>query len=305
MRLARWMDADGAVWVGEESGGSLAPLARVSGHPDAQILSSAVSGSHDEVGRPTVSISAVRLLPPIMAPGAVRDFSAFLEHAATARQALVGEALPDSWYTTPVCYFTNPHGLRGTGDLIVAPATEELDFELEVGVVIARDARDVPVDDAEDYVAGYTIFNDWSARDIQRHEKSLGSGGPTKSKDFCSSIGPYLVTPGSVPWTAGEPAGTMRAYVNGVLYSEGDMSGMHFSFSELIAHATRDSLVRAGDILASGTVGTGCILELSAVHGPDRYPWLVPGDVVSLEVDGLGTLTNTVGTKQQPRPSDA
>jgi fumarylacetoacetate (FAA) hydrolase len=143
---------------------------------------------------------------------------------------------------------------------------------------------------------GYTVFNDFSARDLQRREMALGLG-PAKGKDFASAFGPYLVTPDEFGGTRERPAAEMVARVNGREYSRGNLADIHHSFGELVAYASRDSRVRSGDLIGSGTVGTGCILELSLTHGAEQFPWLQSGDVVELEVETIGVLRNTVGVR--------
>jgi len=246
----------------------------------------------------------VRFLPPDAdeAPDAivvhsVRDFYAFEEHVATARRARGLDMVPE-WYEQPVFYFSNPHALVGPDDVVaVPPGCTELDYELEVAAVVGTAGRDLDPDDAEAHLAGFTIMNDWSARDLQRPEMAVGLG-PAKGKDFATSLGPTLVPPAAL---ADRRAGkaydlVMTARVNGREYSRGNLADLHWSFGEMLAHASRGTAVRPGDVIGSGTCGTGCILELSLVHGADAYPWLRPGDVVELEVERLGVLRNTVGS---------
>jgi len=200
---------------------------------------------------------------------------------------------PD-WYELPVFYFSNPVGVLGPGDPVHAPRdTDELDYELEVAAVIGRDCADVPSDDWLDVVAGFTVMDDWSARDLQRREMALNLG-PAKGKDFGTSLGPVLVTPEALLDERGVPRGAMVARVNGDEWSRGELADLHHPWGTLIAHASRDTRLRVGDVIGSGTVGTGCILELGLVHGRDRYPYLVRGDEVELEVEGIGVLRNRV-----------
>jgi fumarylacetoacetate (FAA) hydrolase len=142
-------------------------------------------------------------------------------------------------------------------------------------------------------VAGFTIMNDWSARDLQRREMAL-SLGPAKGKDFGTSLGPVLVTPEELLDPDGVPRAGMVARVNGDEWSRGELGDLHHGWGALIAHASRDARLRPGDVVGSGTVGTGCILELGLVHGRDRYPYLSSGDVVELEVEGIGALRNAI-----------
>jgi 2-keto-4-pentenoate hydratase/2-oxohepta-3-ene-1,7-dioic acid hydratase in catechol pathway len=146
-------------------------------------------------------------------------------------------------------------------------------------------------------------MNDWSARDVQRREMKLNLG-PAKGKDFATTLGPFLVTPDEL---AGTEAGkafdlTMTATVNGREYSRASLAGIHWGFDEMLAYASRDTRLRTGDVIGSGTCGTGCILELALVHGSEQYPWLVPGDEVTLAVDRLGTITNRVVDREIARP---
>ena len=248
-------------------------------------------------------LSAVRLLSPIPVPPSVRDFYAFEQHVRTARQRRGLEMEPD-WYELPVFYFTNPAAVVGPGDEVaVPPGSQQLDFELEVAAVVGRGGSDLKPGEAEGHIAGYTVMNDWSARDLQRREMKL-SLGPAKGKDFATSIGPYLVTPDEL-----EPFRKDRAYdlamtasVNGTPYSRASMADLYWSFGEMLAYASRGTRLVPGDVIGSGTCGTGCILELSLVHGEEAYPWLKPGDEVVLEVERLGRLPNRVveGRPLQP-----
>jgi fumarylacetoacetate (FAA) hydrolase len=241
-----------------------------------------------------VPVDAVQLLTPVPEPPSIRDFYAFEAHVATARRARGLEMEPE-WYRTPVFYFSNPGAVLGPDDEVRAPrGCVELDYELEVAAVIGHAVRDCSRPDGLAAIAGFTIMDDWSARDLQRREMQVGLG-PSKGKDFATSLGPWLVTPDELEReAAGRPRAAMVARVNGVEWSRGELADIHFSWGEIVAHAARDATLRPGDVLGSGTVGTGCILELAAVHGADRHPWLAPGDVVELTVEGLGTLRNHI-----------
>jgi fumarylacetoacetate (FAA) hydrolase len=229
-------------------------------------------------------------LPPV---ASVRDFYAFERHVATCRRHRGLEMVPQ-WYRVPVFYFSNPVCVVGDAAPVHAPhGCEELDYELELACVIGRPARDLPADErALECVAGFTVMNDWSARDLQRAEMAVGLG-PSKSKDFATSLGPLLVRFSELRdcYHDGRLHLEMTASVNGRVLSRGNAGTMYWSWPQLLAHASRDTELRPGDVLGSGTVGTGCILELTpqAAGG-----WLKPGDVVELTIERLGTLRNPV-----------
>jgi fumarylacetoacetate (FAA) hydrolase len=234
-------------------------------------------------------LTDVTLLAPLPFPRTIRDFYAFEAHVKTAR-ANRGLPMMPEWYQIPVFYFTNPNAVYGPDVDVPKPtATVMLDFELEIAVVLGKGGRDIPAADAAGYIAGYLIMNDWSARDIQREEMKVGLG-PAKGKDFATSLGPWLVTPDEL---ADRQQGarhdlTMLARINGQEVARGNFADMHFSFAQLIERASKDCTLYPGEVIGSGTVGTGCLLETGA------HPWLQPGDVVELEVERLGILTNTV-----------
>lgn len=239
-------------------------------------------------------LEQVRLTAPLPNPRSVRDFYAFEAHVRTARAQRGLDMVPE-WYRFPVFYFSNAAAILGPGDDVRRPReTQALDYELEVAAIIGRAGIDISPAEAADYIAGYCVMNDWSARDLQREEMKVGLG-PAKGKDFATSLGPYLVTPDEladrrVPvGDAGERHRlAMVARVNGREYSRGDLGDIHYTFGQMIARASRDVWLRPGDVIGSGTVGTGCLLELQ------RYPWLQAGDVVELEVERLGVLSNRV-----------
>jgi fumarylacetoacetate (FAA) hydrolase len=296
VKLVRYRSTrDDSVWVGLVTDELVTPIARGDGRHGQDALVAAA------VERPTVPaavgdpepIDRVHLLTPVPEPPAIRDFYAFEAHVATARKSRGLEMEPD-WYELPVFYFSNPAGVLGPDDEVHAPTeTAELDYELEVAAVIGRTCADVLVEDWLHVVAGFTVMDDWSARDLQRREMALNLG-PAKGKDFGTSLGPALVTPEEVLDEAGVPRGAMVARVNGEEWSRGELADLHHPWGTLIAHASRDTTLRAGDVIGSGTVGTGCILELGLVHGRDRYPYLVRGDEVELEVEGIGVLRNRI-----------
>jgi fumarylacetoacetate (FAA) hydrolase len=232
--------------------------------------------------------------PPVLRPPSVRDFYAFEGHVRTMWQRRGGE-IPEAWYRLPIFYFSNVSEIRGPGDPVWAPAaSSELDYELEVAALIDTPAKDLPADRAEEAIGGYTILNDWSARDLQREETAVRLG-PAKGKDFASAFGPWIVTPDELAdaRSAGStgPDLAMTAEVNGVELSRGCWSDAQFSFGDMLARASADVRLRPGDLIGSGTVGTGCLLEIrDATLG--RY--LEPGDVVTLRVERLGALSNPI-----------
>src|SRR3954469_3981462 len=237
----------------------------------------------------TFPLDEVSLLPPISQPPSVRDFYAFEQHVKTARQRRGLEMDPD-WYELPVFYFSNPAAVIGPNDHVaVPPGSTQLDFELEVAVVVGMGGADLRPDEAERHIAGFTVMNDWSARDVQRREMKL-SMGPVKGKDFATSLGPFLVTPDELePFRSGRAYDLgMRASVNGREYSDASLADIYWSFGEMLAYASRGTEVLPGDVIGSGTCGTGCIPQLSLVPGQESYPWLQPGDVVTLDVEHLG-----------------
>lgn len=230
--------------------------------------------------------------PPILRPPSVRDFYAFEGHVRTMWERRGGE-IPQAWYRLPVFYFSNASEIRGPDDPVWRPAaSSELDYELEVAALVDTPAVDLPVDRAEEVIGGFTIFNDWSARDLQREETTVRLG-PAKGKDFASSFGPYLVTPDELA-DARRAKGydlAMTAEVNGVETSQGRWSDVQFSFGEMLARASADARLRPGDLVGSGTVGGGCLLE-SRESTLGRY--LEPGDVVTLRVERLGSLRTPI-----------
>ena len=260
----------------------------------AQVVHLSETGSGDL--RPADKrLEDVRLLAPCPVRS-FRDFYAFEQHVRNARRKRGLEMVPE-WYEAPVFYFSNTAGIVGPGaEVRKPPDTHELDYELELGVVIGKEGGDIPVEEADSYIAGFTIINDWSARDLQRREMKVGLG-PAKGKDFATSLGPYLVTPDGLEERVLPDRSrgkrydlTMTASVNGREYSRGNARDMNWTFAELIARASRNTVLKPGDLIGSGTVGTGCIVEFPE----GTYPWLQPGDIVRLEIEGLGVLENAV-----------
>lgn len=267
-------------------------------------------GTADEAARTAladpwevVPYSPATLLAPIPTPPSIRDFMSFENHVVTSMAAMGGTVDP-VWYEQPTFYFTNPAAVtRPHDDIPIAPGSVRFDFELEVAAVIGRAGSDIRVEDAEQYIAGYTVLCDWSARDLQEREMRVGLG-PAKGKDTATTIGPLLVTPDELePFrSAGGFDLAMTVDVNGTRYSTGNWNTLYWTFPQMIAYASRGTTLRPGDIIGSGTVGTGCILELARVHGEQAYPWLKAGDEVRIEVEQLGSLTGWIVPGADPAP---
>ena len=268
--------------------------------PYADMLAVIAAGAEKAAGKASkdlLSMEEVKFLSPLK-PNTLRDAYAFEQHVKTANKNR-GREVPEEWYQFPVFYFGNPNAIFGHDDEIPYPSyTNALDYELEVAAVIGKTGINIKPEDAEQYIFGYTIFNDWSARDIQRQEMIVGLG-PAKGKDFASAFGPVLVTRESLADRAVARPGafdlSMVARVNGVEMSRGNFKDMHWSFGDIIARASDSVMLYPGDVIGSGTVGTGCLLELTKFQGP----WLKEGDVVELEIEKIGVLRNTVGRKGQ------
>ena len=229
------------------------------------------------------AIDEVKLLAPVPEPPAYRDFMTYEGHALRALRNIARPdfEMPAYWYEVPGYYFGNTGTFLGPGRAVRRPdGVEWLDFELELAAVIGADQQ----------LAGFTILNDWSARDVQSREATLGGLG-AKAKDFATSLGPWLVTPDELPYQDGKLRVSGRVEVNGEVVTETSTELQHFTFEQMLGHAARDSRLRAGDVLASGTLDHGCIAELGP---PADQRWLQPGDRVALIVDGLGELHNTI-----------
>ncbi len=248
-----------------------------------------------KASKDSISIDEVKFLSPIK-PYTLRDGYAFEQHVATANKNR-GREVPKEWYEFPVFYFTNPNAMFGHEDEIPYPHyTNAIDYELEIAAVIGKEGMSIKPEDAPNHIFGYTIFNDWSARDVQRKEMAVGLG-PAKGKDFASALGPVIVTHEAIAdRSTGRPGVydlEMSARVNGRELSRGNFKDIHWSFGEIIARVSDSVMLQPGDVIGSGTVGTGCLLELTKFQGP----WLNKGDVVELEVERIGVLRNTVGRK--------
>jgi 2-keto-4-pentenoate hydratase/2-oxohepta-3-ene-1,7-dioic acid hydratase in catechol pathway len=258
-------------------------------------------------GRATeeIAIDGARLLAPIL-PTSIRDFSVFRRHVEGAAMLFGGPdaTAPEAWAERPAFYFSNPTAPSGPGDEIaVPPDCEALDLELEVVAIVGRPGRDVTVADAGSHIAGYTIFNDWSARDIAGRELRMPLGFH-KAKDFDNTFGPWIVTPDELePHRDGDRLDlSLQASINGEPLGEPDtLRSMAWSFEELVAFSAHGASIQAGDVIGCGTCANGCLMELWGRNQSwTTPPPLQPGDVVTLEVEGMGTLTNTIVRQDVP-----
>ena len=257
----------------------------------------------------SLSIEPVKdfsLLAPVPRPTSCRDGYAFRQHVESARRNRGVEMIKE-FDQYPIFYFTNHNAVQGPGDVYCMPDHfQQLDFELEVAIVIGKEGRNIKAKDADAYIAGFTIMNDLSARKLQMEEMLLNLG-PAKGKDFSTVIGPWLVTPDElsaylVPAKQGHVGNSynlsMKCWVNDKLVSEGNVKDMDWTFAEIIERCSYGVTVFPGDVIGSGTVGTGCFLELNGtgkLHNPNYEPqWLQANDTVKMTIDGLGTLENTI-----------
>ncbi len=307
-RLAAALDAGGARWLDLEiarralvaaqparahnSGLFRQPITTLDAHLAAGMRIDALADLLDADPEEPLDGEALHFGPPILSPPSFRDFYAFERHVGTMWKRRDME-IPEAWFRLPVFYFSNVSEIRGPGDPVWAPReSSELDYELEVAAIVDTPARDIDAARGEEAIGGYMILNDWSARDLQREETTVRLG-PAKGKDFASSIGPWIVTPDELA-DARDGTGydlSMTATVNGDQLSRGTWSSAHFSFGQMLERASADVLLRPGDIIGSGTVGTGCLLE---IRDEKLGRYLQPGDTVTLEIERLGSLTSPV-----------
>ena len=255
----------------------------------------------------SISLTEIKLLAPVPNPASCRDAYAFRQHVATARRNRGVDMIPE-FDQFPIFYFTNHNAILGPTDEIVCMPDhmKKLDFELEAAIIIGKKGRNIKAKEADDYIAGYLIMNDMSARGLQMEEMKLNLG-PAKGKDFCTIIGPYLVTKDElvdkkVETAKGHNGNTyslkMKCWVNGELLSEGNMKDMNWTFAEIVERCAYGADILPGDVIGSGTVGTGCLLELNGTHkleNPDYEPvWLKDGDIIEMEIKGLGKIKNKI-----------
>src|SRR5215216_104999 len=262
-------------------------------YPDMQaVIAAGAENAARRASKESLALEDVAFHAPIH-PSTLRDFYAFETHVKTANRNR-GQEVPENWYRFPVFYFSNPNNNYGHEDIIPYPSyTQALDYELEIAVVIGKPGKDIKPEQAQEHIFGYTIFNDWSARDLQVQEMKVNFG-PVKSKDFACSFGPVILTQEELEDKATERRGVfyleMIARVNGVEMSRGNFNDIYWSFGDIIARASQSVMLNPGDVIGSGTVGTGCLYELTKNQGP----WLKHGDVVELEVERIGVLRNTI-----------
>ncbi|HEX2766482.1 MAG TPA: fumarylacetoacetate hydrolase family protein [Candidatus Limnocylindria bacterium] len=307
-RLAAALDPDATRWLGlEEARRALVaaeparahnsvlfrqPITTLDAHLARGLRVDALADLLEAAVDEPLDASALDFGPPILDPPAFRDFYAFEQHVGTMWRRRNMD-IPEAWYRLPIFYFSNTSEIRGPGDPVWAPrGSTELDYELEVAALVDTPVRDLEATRGEEAIGGYTILNDWSARDLQREETTVRLG-PAKGKDFASSIGPWLVTPDELA-DARRDKGydlTMTATVNGEELSRGTWASAQFSFGEMIERASADVRLRPGDLIGSGTVGTGCLLE---IRDEKLGRYLEPGDTVTLAIERLGSLTAAV-----------
>ncbi|MGH2953548.1 MAG: fumarylacetoacetate hydrolase family protein [Solirubrobacterales bacterium] len=288
MKVGTFQAGEGSRLVGELEGETVYRLAAGS------VIAWLRGEGRERTGEP-LDIGDLRTLAPVPEPPSLRDFYAFEEHVAAGAR-LRGTKVAPYWYEAPAFYFSNPASIRGPGEAVERPpATRMLDFELELAAIVGVPVAGAGLDETGLGIAGFTLMNDWSARDVQAQEMTVGLG-PHKAKDFATSLGPLLVTPDELPYEDGRLQLGARVIVNGDEIASSDSGGQHFGWPEILAHAARDTRLRPGDVLGSGTLAGGCLLELGPLADPERPDgrFIEPGDVVALEADGLGRLENPV-----------
>ncbi len=230
----------------------------------------------------------IRFHAPLDKISTYRDFYAHEKHVKKGFEKRK-EPVPPAWYEIPAYYKGATEGFIGPEEEVLWPSyTNILDYELEMAIIIGKDGKNIKEGDALDHIFGYTILNDISARDIQKKEMSIRLG-PAKGKDFCSVIGPFIIT--ADEFEGKEPNLKMQARINGELWSEGMSGDSHYTWAQMVAHASSEEFVVAGDLMGSGTVGTGCGLEIDK--------WIQPEDTIELEIENIGILRNKIGKKQQ------
>jgi fumarylacetoacetate (FAA) hydrolase len=256
------------------------------------VISAGAEEAARKASKDSLSIDEVKFLSPLK-PVTLRDAYAFEAHVKTANRNR-GQDVPENWYKFPVFYFSNPNNAFGPDDKIPYPTySDAIDYELEIAAIIGKSGINIKPEDAPNHIFGFTIFNDWSLRDVQVQEMKVNFG-PVKAKDFASSFGPTIVTHESIANKAEKRPGvydlSMVARVNGLELSRGNFKDIYWSFGDIIARASQSVMLNPGDVIGSGTVGTGCLYELTKNQGP----WLKDGDVVELEIEEIGILRNQI-----------
>ena len=307
-RLAAALDPDGGRWLDlEEARRTLVsrepgrahnsvlfrqPVTTLDAHLAAGLRVDALGDLLAAEPEEPTDASVLSFGPPILQPPTFRDFYAFEQHVGTMWKRRDME-IPEAWYRLPIFYFSNVSEIRGPDEAVWPPrGSSELDYELEVAALVDTPIRDLDAARGEEAIGGYMILNDWSARDLQREETTVRLG-PAKGKDFASSIGPWLVTPDEIADARSETGYdlAMTATVNGDELSRGSWASAHFGFGQMLSRASADVRMRPGDLIGSGTVGTGCLLE---IRDERLKRYLQPGDTVTLAIERLGELTTPI-----------
>jgi 2-keto-4-pentenoate hydratase/2-oxohepta-3-ene-1,7-dioic acid hydratase in catechol pathway len=301
MRIATY-EHEGATRAGIVEGEEVRPLPEGT-DPISLLMMSPDERSALEPGD-AVPLDAVRLRPPLKPPS-VRDFVAFEQHVEGMVMVEGGPDAKvwDAWYEAPAFYFSNPNALFGTGDEIqVPPRCRLFDYELEVAAIIGKPGRDLTVDDAREHIAGYAIFNDWSGRDLQGFDRKAGMGW-AKGKDFASTLGPWIVTADELEGhrdASGRLDLTMTVWLNGEQTGQDTLASTAWSFEQMLVYASRGAWLVPGDVIGSGTCGGGCLGELWGRSGTREPAPLSPGDEVTMEVEGIGRITNRIVPGAEP-----
>lgn len=300
MKLVTYATGDGP-HAGVHQGDHIVDVARLLGEPSVRDVRQLLELPYDGVdavrarlgsatGTGRLPIAETRLLAPVLQPPTIRDHITFEKHASASGTI----ELPDVWYQRPLYYYSGTSRIIGPEETVLPPSTQMLDYELEIAAVVRRSVSDVRPGQAMDAIAGFTIFNDWSARDIQQQEMKAGLG-PSKGKDFGSSLGPYVVTVDElVPFLAEDRLHlACQVRVNDALWGTGNAGEMFHSWAEIVAHASSHNRLLPGDVLASGTVAGCCVGDAKRTGHEVRY--LSAGDRVEIIVEALGSLANVVG----------
>jgi 2-keto-4-pentenoate hydratase/2-oxohepta-3-ene-1,7-dioic acid hydratase in catechol pathway len=302
MRIARY-ELDGSVLVGAVENQGEATTVRAF-PPAVDVIDLLEQGPAQRAAHPLgepVPVSSVRLLVPLQPPS-VRDFVSFEQHI---QGMIMGDGIPfpEAWYGAPAFYFSNPNSLFATGaEIPVPPRAKRFDYELEVGAIIGRRGQDLTLENAREVIAGYTVFNDWSARDLQGEDRKLGMGW-AKGKDTASTLGPWIVTADELEqYRDGEGRLDLRmtVWLNGEQMGTDTLASTAWTFEQMLVYASRGTALVPGDVIGSGTCGSGCLGELWGRSDPRNPSPLGPGDVVRMTVEHIGTIENTVVAGPEP-----